>query len=63
MDPYYTEQLLSNGEMAAEKLPRLSEDVREYNKSKNHMSKSTADRSDLDMAGDHLETILNETNV
>ena len=49
--------------MVAEKLPRLSEDVREYNKSKNHMSKSTADRSDLDMAGDHLETILNETNV
>ena len=45
-----------------EKLPRLSEDVREYNKQKNHMSKSTADRSDLDMPGSDLETLLNETH-
>ena len=58
-DPYFTDQLLSNGEIV-EKMPRLSEDVREFNKYKNHMSKSTADRSDLDMPGD-LETLLNET--
>ena len=50
---YIEEQLIP-----AEKPARLSEDVREYNKQKNHFSKSTAEESDLGVR--ELESLLND---
>ena len=51
---YIEEQLIP----AEEKPARLSEDVREYNKQKNHFSKSTAEESDLGVR--ELESLLND---
>ena len=54
-DLYYNEQLISNDEG---KPGRLSEEVRHYNKQRNHFSKSTAEESDLGVKD--LECLLEE---
>lgn len=52
-DLLYEEQLIAD-----EKPTRLSEELRQYNKHKNHFSKSTAEESDLGVR--ELETLLND---
>lgn len=46
VDEIYTSQLITELD-DAKKESRLSEDVRKYNKMKNHFSKSTADESEI----------------
>ena len=57
-DEYYAEQLIDSSEQV--KPARLSEEVREFNKQRNHFSKSTADESDLGVKD--LECLLEERN-
>ena len=56
MDLYYNEQLIPTD--AQVKPGRLSEDVREYNKQRNHFSKSTAEESDMGVKD--LESLLEQ---
>jgi hypothetical protein len=60
-DLYYNDRLLPGHEEevgAIEKPGRLSEDVRNFNKQKNHFSKSTAEESDMGVKD--LECLLEE---
>lgn len=54
-DDLYNEVLLED-DIATTKPARLSEDVRNYNKMKNHFSKSTAEESEIGVRD--LETLL-----
>lgn len=60
-DLYYEDQMLPSEDADdIEKPGRLSEDVRNYNKHRNHFSKSTAEESEMGVKD--LECLLEERN-